>query len=349
MSKGRKVRLEGTILASWTRRAIAYADHRGLDGDELLHTVGLERAALQGPESRIAFQQHVLVLERLARALDDPGVGIDIGLTGRPEDFGALGVLAETSPTLRDALDVVRDYNPVANQASVATYWIDGEMAYISDAHLPDGRPTPPLAAEATMAFYAACIALSTGAPAPVQELHLAHGNHGAWTTERAKVFGGVPRFGSPKNALVVPAALLDASLLGSRSSLVPHLRSHAGRLRAALDETQSELHSISAVLREQIHRSEVISLQGLSRALGCSERTLQRRLTGAGVTFRILVDDIRRMWAEELLLAGEGKMDEIARLVGFADERAFRRACVRWFGMPPASVRKGMAPTHLN
>lgn len=155
--------LGGTITASWTLRAVDYCRRRGLDAEALLASLSLSSEALSLPQARITFQQHVDFLEEIARRLADPGVGVDIGSTGKPEDFGAMGLLAETSASLRDALDMVQKFNPLANQASSPCYWTEGERVYISDAHLPDGRPAPRVAAEATMSFYARTIIATTG------------------------------------------------------------------------------------------------------------------------------------------------------------------------------------------
>jgi AraC-like DNA-binding protein len=331
----------GTIAASWSRRAVDYAKRRSLDVGELLRAVGLESEALQKPEARIAFQQHLDLLEGIAGRLRDTGIGLDIGATGKPEDFGAMGLLAETSATLRSALDAVQKFNPLANQASRASYWIEGARVYISDAHLPDGRPTPRLAAEATMTFYARTILATTGVAHPFFEVWWAHPRHPGWTPERAAYFAGAqPRFSAPKNALVAPAELLDSPLHSAQPALVPHLATLAERLLAQVGPGSGEIQIIQACLRATVLRKDPVSVEGTARALGCSARTLQRRLGQAAVTFRQLVDGVLREQAEELIVHSSLKLSDVALQLGYADARSFRRACRRWFGAPPAEVR---------
>jgi|GEM_PF-1456642 len=339
--------LNGTIAASWSRRAVDYAERQNLHIGELLRAVGLAQEALQKPEARIAFQQHVDLLEAIADRLGDAGIGLDIGATGKPEDFGAMGLLAETSATLRDALDAVQRFNPLANQASLASYWIEDGRVYISDAHLPDGRPTPRLAAEATMTFYARTILATTGVAHPFFEVWWAHARHPGWTPERASYFAGArPRFSAPKNALVAPAELLDSPLHSAQPALVPHLETLAERLLAQVGPGNGELEIIEACLRATMHRREPLSVEGTARALGCSPRTLQRRLGHSAVTFRQLVDGVLREQAEELIVHGSLKLSEVALQLGYADARSFRRACRRWFGAGPAEVRaQGVRP----
>ncbi len=333
--------LSGTIAASWTHRAVQYATRRGLDAEALLRAVGVRSVSLDHPEARITFQQHVDFLEEISRRLFDTGVGIDIGATGKPEDFGATGLLAETSATLRDALDMIQKFNPLANQASLASYWIEGERVYISDAHLPDGRPAPRIAAEATMTFYARTIMATTGIAHPFFEIWWAHARHSGWTKERAALFSGAPvRFSAPKNALVAPVGLLDAPLHSAQPVLVPHLKTLAQRLLEGVGDEGNDLQRIAACLRATIQRKEPLSVEETARALGCSSRTLQRRLGQANVSFRQLVDEVLREQAEELIVHGSLKLSEVASRLGYADVRSFRRACQRWFGAPPAELR---------
>ena len=333
--------LGGTITASWTLRAVDYCRRRGLDAEALLASLSLSSEVLSLPQARITFQQHVDFLEEIARRLADPGVGINIGSTGKPEDFGAMGLLAETSASLRDALDMVQKFNPLANQASSPCYWTQGERVYISDAHLPDGRPAPRVAAEATMTFYARTIIATTGWAHPFFEVWWAHARHSGWTQERAALFSGAQvRFSAPKNALVGPASLLEAPLHSARSALVPHLTSLAQHLLDGVGTSASERQMIASCLRATIQRRAPISVEGIARALGCSQRTLQRRLGEAKLTFRQLVDEVLHEQAEELIVRSSLKLSEVAQLLGYADARSFRRACQRWFGAPPARVR---------
>jgi len=68
--------------------------------------------------------------------------------------------------------------------------------------------------------------------------------------------------------------------------------------------------------------------------------RTFQRKLTGAGATFKALVDEARREAALRYLAQRGATQNQVAFLTGFSDDRAFRRAFRRWTGVSPASWR---------
>jgi AraC-like DNA-binding protein len=75
------------------------------------------------------------------------------------------------------------------------------------------------------------------------------------------------------------------------------------------------------------------------ARRRAVSERTLRRRLAEFGVTYAAVVDGVRRERVERLLRT-RATLHDIARQVGFADERVLRRAVHRWHGVSPGRLR---------
>jgi AraC-like DNA-binding protein len=71
-------------------------------------------------------------------------------------------------------------------------------------------------------------------------------------------------------------------------------------------------------------------SLAEAARRLTISTRTLQRRLSESGTTWRAELDAVRREQADGLRYQGAGPAQRAARL-GFAESRSLRRAMSRW------------------
>jgi AraC-like DNA-binding protein len=74
--------------------------------------------------------------------------------------------------------------------------------------------------------------------------------------------------------------------------------------------------------------------------ALGLSLRTLQRRLTLAGISFSELLGEVRVRMAAAWLARGAPTLAEIGFLCGYADQAHFTREFTRRAGMPPARYR---------
>ena len=91
----------------------------------------------------------------------------------------------------------------------------------------------------------------------------------------------------------------------------------------------------------------EMLLLQGLSKielaaeVAGMSVRTLQRRLTEAGVSYSQLVNTTRVDIAARWLQTGELSITEIATMLGYTDASNFTRAFRRQTGVSPQAFRE--------
>lgn len=80
-------------------------------------------------------------------------------------------------------------------------------------------------------------------------------------------------------------------------------------------------------------------ALDDVGETLRLSRRTLQRRLSTAGLDFPGLVRAIRVQYATQLIRGGRS-LNEVAFLCGFADAAHFSRTFRRVMGMPPSRYR---------
>ncbi len=73
------------------------------------------------------------------------------------------------------------------------------------------------------------------------------------------------------------------------------------------------------------------------ARDLGMRERTLQRRVTDDGSTFRTLLAEARQELGRLLLADPAMEIDEIACLLGYQDTSSFYRGVREWEGVTPS------------
>jgi AraC-like DNA-binding protein len=85
-------------------------------------------------------------------------------------------------------------------------------------------------------------------------------------------------------------------------------------------------------------------SESSIAQELNITERTLQRKLKDANFCFRDLLSDTRKELACQHLLNAELSINEIAFILGYAEETNFTRAFKRWTGETPSAYRKNNA-----
>jgi len=83
------------------------------------------------------------------------------------------------------------------------------------------------------------------------------------------------------------------------------------------------------------------VSIEAVAQSLNVSVRTLQRRLGQEGMTFKKLLDSVRRQEAKKYIEETELSVSYVAHKLGFSDAGNFSRAYRRWFSCSPDQHRR--------
>lgn len=138
--------------------------------------------------------------------------------------------------------------------------------------------------------------------------------------------------FDQPHSAIEIPRTLLNQTLYEQQnSSMEP----------AVLDRLPKDF---AAALVEAIafHLSQaVLDVDTAAEICGLTTRTLQRKLSEQGTSFRKLVDQTRYLKARDLLFQSEASLSEIGYQLGYSDYTKFSRAFNRWTGQTPRQYRQ--------
>jgi AraC-type DNA-binding domain-containing proteins len=151
--------------------------------------------------------------------------------------------------------------------------------------------------------------------------------------------FGCRIRFGAESNRLTLHRQDLDRPFLSYNEELLEILT-------PALDLTLDEKHSRQSTIQtvKRIMKSCLADgspdMFAVARDLGMSERTLQRRLTDEGTSFKQLLSQVRHERALEYLADPRLDIKEVAFLIGYGDQNSFYRAFRLWEGITPSNWR---------
>ncbi len=157
---------------------------------------------------------------------------------------------------------------------------------------------------------------------------------------EHRRYFGCDIHYGAPRNSLVLKAADLDRPFPGHNPELLDML---TPSLAAAMGELQarSSIPAQVKVILKRLLASGRPDLAEVAHELGMSERTLQRRITYEGTTFRELLVEARQELGRQLLADPATDLDEVACLLGYQDTSSFYRAFRDWEGITPNRWRE--------
>jgi len=151
---------------------------------------------------------------------------------------------------------------------------------------------------------------------------------------------GGFPVvFGAEKLEIVLPLPALDTPVPTYDPRLREHLLEYGERLLAEHAEAKQSLRSSIEGLITRSLPGSILRAEDAARELNMSSRTLARRLSSEGCSFRQIVDDLRCDLAQTFLRDGM-TLAETSFALGYADQAAFSTAFKRWTGQAPGGFR---------
>jgi AraC-like DNA-binding protein len=286
-------------------------------------------------EERIPAATLHTMLEAAVQLTGDADLGLRASRGLTAGDCGTVDYVVSTAATVRDAIEAMRRYMPLVNDAS--------------EVRLEVGEGRAALAFESRLELPRAASDFQIGA---VFSNHVRHWwagslevsfSHGAPkdTTEYARTFGNAAvTFCAPVTGFAFPREALELRLPHSDPKLHEVVRGHAERMLADLPKAHSLTEEVVNLVAKELEGGNPNAAHVASK-LHMSVRTLTRRLEREGTTFKELVDNVRRKRALDYVGRHDVELADIAELVGFSQTGAFHRAFRRWTGKTPLQYRR--------
>ena len=309
----------------------------GVDVADAAREARVDPSAL---ESGMTFAEVGRFIEVAWRRLDDPAFGLRAGCVLRPERYGISGLTAMASPTFGAALQRKARYNRLVWGDSYRIRCDAQEFTVSTEA--PD-ESKPWSYSRVDMEFASLVTFGRRFAASPdMAPLKVAFRRpEPSFRALYAEVFRCPVAFSQPANSLTFSQADAQRPLISADARSAEWLEFGA---RAALERMDDS--GVTVRVRAQLERmlqGDEPTLAVVASQLCMSERTLQRRLTAEGQTFRRVLDEMRRDVAQRTLAAGKRNVPELAYLLGFEDSNSFYRSFRRWTGTTPESYRRAV------
>lgn len=291
-------------------------------------------AATPGFVQRVDGQHYAHRVRQAVELSGDADLGFRFGTAIGGRGFGLLGIATATAPSLQQSLASLVRWEPLTS--TLGCIGIHRSRRHLRLSWTPH-VPVPPAAIEGILGGWVAFGRFLVSEDVPVVALELAHARR--TRSEAETLLGCDVRFGARRNAVVIPADILDARPRYADAHL------HAA-LAHWLDECVNVLGGDEAV-RDAGHlildrlawgdTNEDLVADGL----GLARRTLQRRLAHNGLSFRRLRELLRASVAVCRLSGGGERLLDVAQHVGFAEQATFTRAVRQWTGRTPREVAR--------
>lgn len=336
--------MSDTLLASASRILWRMIKAEGADPDAIFTEAGLNVAHRNEASARYPVEKARKAWHLAVDYIRDPCFGVRAGLHWRPGDLYALGYAFLSSKTLRIGLNRIVRYNEVVDQVINFVAEVDDEHLILSYENARQDLPDPPALEDARWStVLAMCRAAKPEGISPAK-VELTHAPMKC-RKEYESFFGCPISYSQQRSALHFRLADVEQTLTAVNTEVAAinenAIKDYIGRLN------EDDLPQRAArVITEQLACGHLSDAK-VAEALFMSSRTLQRKLSAEGTTFKQILEAIRQKLAMEYLKDEQLSFSEISYLLGYSEQSSFTRAFKRWTGTSPTQVRLVICNSH--
>jgi AraC-like DNA-binding protein len=311
----------------------------GYDLKECLEGTGISLEQLNAPDELrqgIRLEQEFTIYENILKLSDSPYIGLELGSAYNVDSIGILAYAQMSAKNLEESIKIATSHSPLTlsyfKPVMIKQGTLGGiamEKQYEVPEHLL--QVFSDRAITAVMSITTSYYKLDDIA----EKICLMHTDNNKDLYE--KHFGCEVEFGHHRNEILIRKEILER----------PFPKSDPKYSKQCLEQCRKILLSFQARSEFTSQIKEIIlsepgyfpKANEVAKKLGCTPRTLRRKLSQEGEHYQTLVNEVRADLAKRYLKSSL-PLDSIAEMLGFSEAAAFSNAFKVWESIYPSEYR---------
>ncbi len=319
------------ILALHLFHFMDYARVRGIAWHDMQTLIQRPPADFADEQATVDETDVYAVLKFIDEQLKDKAWGIQCGQFISMKLLGLIYKISLQATTIQEALHYLQSYLGAAMPLVKAETVVSAEAVVINFSIDNSENELNRIILEYTLAVVGREIRMMAGEEATIRLSSPHHDedypSHWQLSNTYTVLFEPVILKAALQNKSHLHVDILVPEYLKMIEQLKPD-DSFAGRVKLALLSMSDP---------------QLPDIQTVSGALYVTPRTLQRRLGAEGITFRELLEEIKKQLCSFLLRHDRYTIAGISNILGYAEPASFIHSFRKWFGDSPERVRKGL------
>ena len=327
------------VLASAATGIVDYIERCGGDVDRIFGNVRILPDIAGSPTLKLRLSAFCSLFEESSRQTGNENFGLWFGNQFAPRDLGMWGYAAISAPTLGSALENLVRLFHYHQESSVMRLAADPsglmrlEYRIIAPAIVERRQD-----AELSLGMFLNVLRECCGAHWSPEEVQFEHPKP-AMAKEHQAAFGAPVYFSQPTNALLFKPEILMRPMPSRDLKLLAVMQTCLERLGSGTADEDVLLDRVRAAIRTRLPEGYP-SLEDIAEGLRAPPGAMHRDFRAAGLTYKEIVEEVRRDLAVSYVRQRHLPFSEIAMLLGYSELSAFSRAFRRWTGASPREYR---------
>lgn len=300
--------------------------------------IGLNRSELLNLEKRIpvSMENQLWLLAKKYGAPDH--IGLIVGSQINEEAKGVVSHLVSYSQDLKEALNVFTKYiRLMSDNEKVEIIFLEGVCRIIfNDSYRVHTNLS---SLERSMSALLTWGRYLTGKHIQPLQVCFQH-EMPNYYSEYVKQFGDVCRFDCEKSYIDISESDLNLKVITANNYIKDVLIEHAEKLHSTIGLECYLLTKVKKIIEVRLVCG-YFSSSDIAEKLNMSRQTLHRKLKEYNISFKVLLEDVRKEKALSYLKDNRIPLEGIGYKLGFKEPSAFFRAFKSWFNVTPGQFRK--------
>ncbi|MEO1054906.1 MAG: AraC family transcriptional regulator ligand-binding domain-containing protein [Bacteroidota bacterium] len=280
------------------------------------------------------FELHEMIDQRLG-----PGFSIRVGQEMKMDDYGVLGLSWKTCSTAGEIFERSERYFMLLSNTYVFKVEKEHDVSHVylnREAH----RRGVELSNEATISATVVVLKAMTDSNISPVEVAFKHDPPSNLESYQA-AFQCPLLFNQAHNRISYRTSDFDMRTAKADASINKFLLERVDEETQGIEVSASRIAVDVEDLIKDALPSGIPSITQIAEHIGMSSRTLTRRLSENGITFRDVIRKTQEQTSKDLLKNLSLSVADVAFQTGFSEQSAFNRAFKRWTGQSPVEFRK--------
>lgn len=301
---------------------------------------GLPIALLATPDTPVPMPDLIGLYHRAAEITGTRSFGLNASSDIEVNQHGLIGEYVTQARDLPRALERFRAALPYHESGSSLEIQVEANELRVSYRNIYQGLNSWRHAGDFTLCVIADVIGAYLGdgwRPLRIETCYA----KGPWEQDHEDVFGAPVRYEEDRIAIVLDREIVEQAAKGVTASDRLLSLGELGRLGAALPRNFPQ--AVANIVERRLIDGAT-DLDGSAQLLGLGPRTVQRRLSDHGLSYRDLVSRCRMRRARELLAEPDMTVRQVGQALGYASTPQFTRAFKACLGATPQEFRRTIA-----
>jgi AraC-like DNA-binding protein len=327
-----------TIAAGYVNRLYQSLIEWGVTEKQIFTVSNLKKDHLENPDDRIPVEKYIKLGRMLPQLTQVPEIGLILGQRAVFESIGIVFQLAHNCNTVRESLIHVTRYSNLGNEVFVAGFNEGNEFAEWSEQCINSRYLCIPLIEFESCQKLRICKAVLGEDFRPVQ-MKFQHAPPD-YVDKYHQVFRAPLLFEQKKSAIVFEKAYLNMPNPNPQPYIKEVLTRHANMLHKELEKKKLFQNTVGKIIMKHLESGSV-NLETIAKELNVSSRTVYRKLRNENLSYKSLLNEVRKQLAQAYLEETSFSINDISSILGFSEASCFHRAFRRWFGTNPGQYRQ--------